>query len=526
MQQRTAPRSHHLLTPRQAPLHRLARNLPASSARHAVADATDASSSPLRGFSELPPEIVGCISIFACDPGYLSPHNGDSEQLQLTLQLVCKKWGQIITTTSRLWNVLDLKISLNNEQDSQDSSLTVADSESMLRRAKSWLQRAGNSPIVLDLLVVDPCIEAETAKLRRRIFNFLSAYKFEELSIVTFVPSILDLNEYVESLYHVRKLSLKASSPFPRQIRLLFDPLPLHFLTHLLLDVELNGSYANLVSAFPWHQLYGLILVIKGHPDSAPIILRQCTSLVDCTISTGGTMQGSMTFTERLEDIVFPCLQRLIIDNHVIGPVTNDIVQSIVATKLESLKIFCMYRSSVSIYNAVEMMARRSGFQNSLRRLGLRNLRSAASLGKMLKLMPSLSTLQLYRTTVSEETLRFLSDGSLAPRLERVRFSECSIKPDALLDTVQNRLIKAGTGDMTSFTHVSLIRTISQITDEQQERATCLQEAYGVEIRLSGSDIGSSERSNDFFSSANEDEEEDEEVDVVSEDDSDSSMEK
>ncbi|KAF8350410.1 hypothetical protein F5887DRAFT_299834 [Amanita rubescens] len=523
MQQRTAPHPHHLLTPRHAPLHR-PRNLPASSARHAVADAIHASSDRLRGFSGLPPEIVGYISIFACDSGYLSPHNGDSEQLQLTLQLVCKKWGQIISTTSRLWNVLDLKISLNNEQDFQDSSLvslTVADS--MLRRAESWLQRAGNSPIVLDLLV-DPCIEAETAELCGQIFNFLSVYKFEKLSIVTFVPSILDLNKYVESLYHVRRLSLKASSPFPRRIRLLSDPLPLHSLTHLLLDVELDCSYTNLVSAFPWRQLYGLILVIKGHPDSAPIILRQCTSLVDCTISTGGAMRGSMTFTERLEDINFPCLQRLIIDNHVIGPVTNDIVQSIVAQKLESLKIFCMYRSSASIYNAVEIMAKRSGFQDGLRRLVLRNLRSAASLGKMLKLMPSLSTLQLCRTTVSDETLRLLSDGSLGPRLERVRFSECSIKPDALLDAVQKRMIKARTGDMTSFTHVSL-RIISPVTDEQQERATYLQEDYGVEITLSGSDIGSSERSNDSFSGANEDEEEDEEAEVVSDGDSDSNME-
>jgi len=442
---------------------------------------------------------------------------------RLTLQLVCQKWGQIVTTTSRLWNVLDLKI--YNEQDSQDGSLvslTVADS--MLRRAKSWLHRAKGCPIVLDLLV-DPCIEAETVELRGRIFDFLSAYKFEELSIVTFVPSILDLNKYAESLHHVRRLSLKASSPFSRQIRLHPDPLPLHALTHFLLDVELDHSYTNLVSAFPWRQLYGLILTIKGHPDSAPIILRQCTSLVDCTISTGGAMQGSTTFTTRLDDINFPCLQRLIIDNHVIGPVANAIVQSIVAPKLESLKIFCMYRSSASIYNAVETMAKRSGFQDSLRRLVLRNLRGAASLGKMLKLMPSLSALQLCRTTVSEETLRLLSDGSLGPRLERVRFSECCIKPDALLDTVQKRLTKARTGDITSFTHVSLIRSISPVTDEQQERVTYLQEEYGVEVTLSGLDMGSSERSNDFFSGDNEDEDEDEEADVVSEDDSDSSME-
>lgn len=522
MQQRTTPHSSHSLTTHRHALLHGPRNLPASKARQAV-DVIYASSDPPRDFSELPSEVVSYIFIFACGPGSLSPHNGDLEQLQLTLQLVCKKWGQIVTTTSRLWNVLDLQISLNNEQNSQDGlsvPLTVADS--MLRRAKSWLLRAGGSPIVLDLLV-GPCIEAETAELRRRTFNFLSAYKFEELSIVTFIPSILDLNNYTESLSHVKSLSLKASSPFSRQIRLLSNQLPFQSLTHFLLDVELDHSYANLVSAFPWDQLYGLILIIKGHPDSAPVILRKCKSLVNCTLSTGGAMwQGSTTLTERLENINFPCLQRLTIDNHVIGPVTNAIVQSIVAPKLESLTIFCMYRDSASIYNAVETMARQSGFQDSLRKLVLRNLRGAASLGKMLKLMPSLCALYLYRTTISEGTLRLLSDGSLGPRLEKVRFSKCGIKPDTLLEMVEKR-INAANG-MTSFTQV-LIRTSSPVTDEQQQRVAHLQEDYGLKIMLSGLDMELSERFNDFSSGDNEDEDEDEEADVVSEDDSDSSME-
>ena len=454
---------------------------------------------------------MGQIFLMACGRGNLHHDDPNQQQLRRTLQLVCKDWQRFVINDVALWNVLDLRIAPPDHDADARTPVSLPAADSWLRRARSWLRHAAHCPISLDLLI-SSCAAEEAVELRGRIFNFLSAYRFKALSIVTFIPSMLDLNEFARSLLDVETLSLTASTPLPRPIHLFSHRLPFSSLKSLVLHVDIGNTYENLLSIFPWDQLHKLLLTVTGHLELAADILRRCTSLVDCTISI---RQGRMTFIT-LENITFPCLQHLTIDNDAITSATNAIVQSIVAPNLKSLEIFCLHPSATPISDAVETLARQSGFHKSLRKLVIRNLRGAMNPGNLLEFMPSLRVLKVSgRAVVGEETLSLLANGSLGPRLEKVRFSGCGIRPDALLDMVEDRQINAdkeGSGNVvTSFARVSLRFRHSQVTDEHWERVARLRDEYGIYMIMD-------EGSNGVFSGS--DDNEGDEADVVSEDES------
>ena len=465
-------------------------------------------------FSRFPREIKDRIFLSACK-GTLSDHESKQHQLVLrrTLQLVSKDWQQSVINNPMLWNVLDLRIAPPGHGHGP-VSLAVVDAS--LRRARSWLCHAARAPISLDLSI-HSCIAEEEAELRGRIFSFLSAYKFKALSIVTRIPSIFDLNEYAESLFNVEALSLSASAPFHPQIRLISNRLPFSSLKSLGLDVNIGNTYEDLLSVFPWDRLHRLLLSVTRNTETVADVLRQCTSLHDCTIII---KQGPTTFIT-LEDINFPCLKHLTIDNEVINPVTQALVQSIVAPELESLVLYCKYPGSIPISDAVETMARKSGFQDGLRELVIRNIRGVMTRpGKtLLKFMPSLRVLKVSgRAVISKDILPLLGNGSLVPHLEKVSFSGCGIRPDALLEMTENRqknAKKEGSRNMdmvAPFSHVSLRCRHSRVTDDHLERMLQLRKEYNFYMALSGG-------SSDSLGS-NGIEDDSDEADVVSEDES------
>lgn len=471
-------------------------------------------------FSRLPIEIVRRIFLYACHStrGTLpNDPNDESSQRQLvrrTLQFVCKDWEQIVIDDAELWNVLDLRIAPPGHDADVHTPVSLAVVDATLRLARSWLCHAARASISLDLSVA-PCVEEEAACVR--ILSFLSAYRFKALSIVTRIPSILDLNEYAGSLFDVEALSLTASTPFPRPIRLISHRLPFSSLESLLLDVNIGNTYEELLSVFPWDRLHRLLLSVTRNIETAADILRRCTSLLDCTISI---KQGPTTFIT-LEDINFPCLKHLTIDNKVITPVTQAIVQSIVAPGLESLVLHCSYSTPAPISDAVETMARKSGFQDGLQELVIRNFRGVMTRPEkaLLKFTPSLRVLKVSgRAVINKDILPLLGNGSLVPQLEKISFSGCGIRPDALLEMTENRQKNANKEDsrnvdiLTSFTHVSLRCRHSRVTDDHFRRVFRLRKEYGFYMTLSGG-------SSDSLDSDGIDDDSDE-ADVVSEDES------
>jgi hypothetical protein len=413
-----------------------------------------------------------------------------------------------------LWNVLDLRIAPPEHDADARTPVSLAVVDATLRRARSWLCPAAHALITLDISIPS-CVEEEAAELR--IFSFLSAYRFKALSIVTRIPSILDLNEYARSLFDVKALSLKASTPSPRSIRLISHRLPFPSLKSLVLDVDIGNTYQDLLSVFPWNRLHSLHLSVTRNLETVADILRRCPSLLECTISI---KQGPTTFFA-LGDINFPCLKHLTIDNEVITPVTQAIVQSIVAPKLESLVLHCRYPNSIPIAEAVETMARKSGFQDGLQKLVIRNFRRVMCCpGKtLLKFLPSLRVLKVSgRAVIGKDILPLLGNGSLVPQLEKISFSGCGIRPDDLLEMTENRqknANKEGSRNLdivTSFTHVSLRCRHSRVTDDHLKRMAQLRKTYNFYMALTGG-------SSDSLGSDGIEDDSDE-ADVVSEDES------
>ena len=415
-----------------------------------------------------------------------------------------------------LWNDLDLRIAPPEYDADAHTPVSLAVVDATLRRARSWLRPAAHAPISLDISVA-PCVEEEAAELCGRIFSFLSAYRFKALSVATRIPSILDLNEYAGSLFTVETLSLTASTPSTHSIRVISHRLPFSSLKSLALDVHIGNTYEDLLPIFPWNRLLSLHLSVTRNLKTVADILRQCPSLLECIISI---KQGPTTFIA-LGDINFPCLKHLTIDNEVITPVTQAIVQSIVAPKLESLVLHCRYPNSIPIAEAVEAMARKSGFQDGLQKLVIRNFRGVMCCpGKtLLKFLPSLRDLKVSgRAVIDRDVLPLLGNGSLVPQLEKISFSKCGIRPDDLLEMTENRqknANKEGSQNLdivTSFTHVSFHCHHSRVTDDHLRRRDQLRETYRFHMTLTGG-------STDALDSDGIEDDSDE-ADVVSEDES------
>ncbi|KAK2466653.1 hypothetical protein APHAL10511_000911 [Amanita phalloides] len=431
-------------------------------------------------FGKLPVEVVREIFWFTCGTGILAPCQRTREPPRRTLQFVCKSWRQIVVNSASLWNDLDLRI-VGHEP--YDSGVSLAVIGAWLHRARSWLRYAGSSALSLQLLIAW-C--DEVAEARRRIFSFLSIYKFKQLAVISLFPPILDLDASLDAaLSCVETLALTTPTwlALPIQLQLFTHRFRFSALKSLELAVDVGFTYKYLLSAFPWHQLDRLVLGTVRRSDLLGGLLRQCKSLVDCTIY----IEQGNTFFIPLQDIILPQLHRLTIISDIVGPITDAILHSIIVPSLESLSISGESRSSspLTLYE-VEAMASRSGFGDRLQKLVLRNLCEPVDLGRLLRFMPSLNIAKI-SGTINDEDMLHIADGSLGPGLAHISLAGCDLKLDALLDMVEQRQINASKeGSMI----VSLITAsfllhqyqTGRLTDEHYERAANLEDEFNFEI--------------------------------------------
>lgn len=436
-------------------------------------------------FKGLSLELSRNIFMLACEEGALAPSkDSPQDQLRLTLQLVCKDWRWIVTGYPELWNDLDLRIMPRRGQRSNDvGKVLLAETEASLDCTRSWLRRAGNSLISLRLLMF-PCVKSEAAQHRERIMSFLSAYQFKALAIRTPILSMLDFDKSLDvSLEHVESLSLTAPNwDYPETHLFSYRP-PFPWLKSLSLTMDDRHMYANLLYAFPWHQLEQVTLGTIKQPCLVAEVLRRCKSLVDCTIHIQEYNEATL-----LNDICLPRLRHMSIVSNIVGLADDSILTATIAPNLESLSISSLFGMSPLTYAALGIMAVGCNIHTNLQKLALRSFDGVMDLGQVLTLFPALRIVELFNATIDVYTACCLSYGALGPHLQELRLSGYDFRPTALLDMIEDRQKNAKVYSwIARFTSVLLSFPPTQFADislEHFERAAVLQDEHEFELAL------------------------------------------
>jgi len=329
-----------------------------------------------------------------------------------------------------------------------------------------------------------PCVESEAAQHRERIMSFLSAHQFKALAIRAPILSMLDFDESLDaSLEHVETLSLTAPNwDYPDTHLFSYRP-PFSSLKSLSLTVDDRHMYANLLSAFPWHQLEKVTLGTIKQPWLTAEVLRRCKSLVDCTIYI--QEYNEATF---LNDIYLPRLRHMSIVSNIVGLADDSILTATIAPNLESLSISSLFGMSPLTYAALGILAVGCNIHANLQKLVLRSFDGVMDLGQVLILFPALRTVELFNATIGVYTASCLSHGTLGPHLRELRLSGYDFMPDVLLDMIEDRQNNAKLYSwIAPFTSVLLCFPSTQFADiplEHFERAAVLQDEHKFELAL------------------------------------------
>ncbi|KAJ7625547.1 hypothetical protein FB45DRAFT_68485 [Roridomyces roridus] len=389
----------------------------------------------------LPPEVLGLIFTHAVGTPIILPPSKDEPCLAIAG--TCRLWRSVILNVPHLWCNIFLDFSY------------CPHPVKLLQYAKLWLSRSENTSITLrnstsrwsetrmQQLNVHPIMDLVAPYLGRcREIDM----RFFEASIdefFTFPAGSIDRLEvlYLETLGFSMPFGSVAAEPLE-----VFRSAP--SLRHVLFSTDLCSIDPN-VLGLPWAQLTSLHFIATYIPPLAMhAILRESTSLVECScsiIQLDSTLSAALA---RLPECTLPALRTLMVE---FSPQTTDyapFLRPLVLPALTDLELRpleagflpqCLWSQP-----AYTGLLARSRFR--LNRLAiLHYMVDAVDLEAILVGMPDLRELHLYlweRTEWDEGILNKLGEGEILPNLETLTFSTYPL--GGVLDALERRVAGAG----------------------------------------------------------------------------------
>ncbi|KAJ7666171.1 hypothetical protein DFH06DRAFT_1470368 [Mycena polygramma] len=325
-------------------------------------------------------------------PRFLRP-----SEAPLLIAGVCRRWREVATSTPRMWLSLDL----NSYHKARDIEGVVS----------AWLERSLPCPLSFTLDYSDRPIAVK--ELNRQC----ERWKFVELCVPKRDPFAFD--EVRGRLHCLEKLYLNFEIDCPHLVAS-FAEAP------QLKEVRLNSgsldplSY-SLSALLPWHQLRSLTLEDYAGVDCIEI-LRQCSTLVDCSF-TGGGVKRSGELILSLPPIVHHCLTSFSIR----GAADLDTIRLLELPSLRVLELEFGHMTSLHDAGLLVLFISRSRCQ--LETLILWRVDDDA-LFWCLPCMPSLVTLEIRTAFLRDQFLHwFTHDLAGLPNLRKLDI-------DAYIDSV------------------------------------------------------------------------------------------
>ncbi|KAJ6581879.1 hypothetical protein B0H19DRAFT_1116825 [Mycena capillaripes] len=389
---------------------------------------------------KLPPEVLAIIFANCVGTPIILPPS--PQEPALALASTCRSWRSIILSIPNLWNNIFLdfrgskpvkllefaKLWLSRS----NTLITLRNSTS--RWTESRLIEENVDPIsYLVAPYVNRCREIDLRFLDASIDEFFSlpAGSIDRLEVLC-----LETLGFTMPFTHASGEPLDVFRSAPRLRRVLFS-------TDLCsVDPQVLG--------LPWGQLTGLHFIATYIPPLAMhAILRQSTSLLECSFSIIQLDDGLASELNRLPECVLPALRSLMVE---FSPETVDyapflrplVLPALTDLELRPLEVGFLSQCPWSQRAYAGLLAR-SNF--TLRRLAILHYMIApADLDTILRGMPSLTDFHLYLWESTEwdaGILQGLARGSLLPALEVFTFSTYPL--DDVLAALETRVRVQGT---------------------------------------------------------------------------------